>query len=139
VAAYATLLQDLATLVDAVTGLDRVKIPVSDLVPAQVLGGGFTVRLTGGSDTAEMRSRARVRDSHDAEIVLWYLIDHNDAMATDKAALDDLVAVRNALYTSGAISAAVVSAWAYGLSVAAGGEILRAEITITLEHTTSVS
>jgi hypothetical protein len=86
-----------------------------------------------------MRNRAFVRDDHDALITLWYLIDHNDAMATEKLALDDLISVRDAAYAPGAIAGAVATSWGYTVGIEAGGEVLRLEISVTFTHTTEVS
>jgi hypothetical protein len=139
-AAYATLLQELVDLVEGVSGLSRVLVPVSDQAPAQALGGGFTVHLTGGADTGDLRGRSLVRDEHNAEIVLWYLADHNDRLATEKTALDDVISIRDAVYPSSrAITGATPTAWSYSLDVVAGGEVLRSAISLTLEHTTPVN
>lgn len=137
--AYADLLTEMVALVEAVTGLDRFVGPSSgEGIPAQALGGGFTCRFIAGSDTETMRNRAFVRDSHEVEVVLWYLADHNDALTTEKAALDHVIGIRNAIYPGGSLTGAVPTAFGWDLSTAAGGEAIRVQVSTTIEHTTAI-
>ena len=137
--AYADLLTSMVALVEAVTGLTRFTGPsAGDGIPAQALGGGFTCRFTGGSDTDKMRNRANVRDEHDCEIVLWYLADHNDTLVTEKTALDHVIDVRNALYPRG-IAGVATTAFGWTVDTVGGGEVIKATISTTLEHTTAIT
>ncbi|MCP4069851.1 MAG: hypothetical protein GY741_16385 [Phycisphaeraceae bacterium] len=139
--AYADLLQELVDAVEAVTGLARFKGPMDGSgVPATALDGAFVVRFSGGADTDDQRGRSNVYDEHDAQITCWYQLDHNDRLATDKAALDDVIAIRNAIYPrDGTLTGTHVASFGYSMSAEGGGEVLRVEISTTLHHTTAVS
>ena len=134
--AYADLLQEIADLVEAVSGLTRIKVPGNgEQMAAQALNGGFVIAFDGGADTGEERGRARVIDEHDCTIDLWYLIDHNDQLTTQKAALDDVIAVRDALYpTNRALTGATPTAFAWSFDNEAGGEVMHVAISTTLKH-----
>ena len=139
--AFADLLQEMADLVEAVSGLTRIKVPGNgDQMAAQALGGGFVITFDGGTDTGEERGRHRVIDEHDCTVDLWYLIDHNDQLTTQKTALDDVIAVRNALYPpSRDLTAASPTSFAWAFDNEAGGEVMHVAISTTLKHITAVS
>ena len=144
--AFADLQTELVALVEAQTGLTRHKGKLDgSTIPAQSLGGGFTCMFTAGADTEKMRNRANVRDSHECEVVLAFLADHNDPLTTTVTALDDVIGIRNALYSVPAVGTypnlanAVVPSFAYSVEAVAGGEVIQAQINLTLEHTTTVS
>lgn len=139
--AYADLLQEMADLVEAVSGLTRIKLPGDGTeIPAQAMNGGFVVRFTSGSDTDLERGRATVRDEHECAIHLWYLADHRDQLTTEKTALDDVIAIRNALYPTGrSLTGATPTGFSWDLSTEAGGEVLRVTVSTTLQHSTTVS
>jgi len=140
-AAYSDLLTELTDMVEAVTGLTRHKGPIDgSSVPSQALDGAFVARFAGGGDTGEQRGARHAYDEHSAVIWLWYALDHNDRLPTDKTALDHVLAIRDAMYARGVnLTGTSVTGWTYEMGTEAGGEILKVEINANLQHSTAVS